>query len=523
VTFRVTDSAVPPLTADFTTTLNIVASVPLTISSFLPSNAQLFFPYTTSFLASGGRAPYTFSIDAGSPPSGLRLSSDGFLTGQLLAPGSYSFRVRVADAGGQTATQEVTIVVNGPQYLAEGQAGVAYTGRYVPDFGQEPHNVSFNTTAAGRIPPGLTLATNGELTGTPTTPGDYTFGLLVRDRNGIFRLATAFVRVRPNPNALRITTVSLPSAIVSGPYQQTLAAAGGMPPYTWSVVQGLLPNGFQLNASSGVLTGPAVAAGPQSFTLQVRDAAGGIATQAYTIFVSQAGAPVLSAVTNAASYAVNGVVPGELTAMFGAAMGPAQLTGFTVQGNVVPPLLAGVRVLFDGIAAPLIFVRNDQLSAIVPWGIAGRPVVHVTVEFNGVQSPPFALPVLAARPGIFSANSTGSGPGAILNQDGSVNGPGNAAARGSVVVVYATGGGAMNPPGVDGRVAAGVSSLNLPVSASVGGVAADVLYAGNAPGLVEGVVQVNLRIPANAASGEQPLVLSVGSSASPATVTVSIQ
>ncbi|MDX2268228.1 MAG: putative Ig domain-containing protein [Bryobacter sp.] len=521
--FRVRDSANPPQTADLSVSLVIQAPVPLTISNFLPGPGQLHFPYTTTYFASGGRPPYTFTVDAGSPPNGLTLNPGGVLTGLLLAPGTYNFRLRATDANNATATVESTITVNPAQFLPPGQVAVGYNARFQPDFGTSPYNVTVNSSAAGRVPPGLALNADGTLTGTPTAPGEYTFGLLVRDAESIFRLATASVRINPAPGALRIAQLTLPPTSVGAAYQQTLRPLGGTPPYSWNVVNGNLPNGLQLNPLTGQIAGSANVAGLQNFTLEVRDSAGGVATNAYTLPVAAAGPPAIAALTNAASYVPEGVAPGEIISIFGNTLGPPELTTFALLDGRVPTILAGVRVLFDGVPAPMLFVRNDQLSAIVPWSVATKPSVRVAVEFLGIQSPPYQLTVLPARPGLFSANASGEGPGAILNQDGSLNTPGNPAAKGSVVVLYATGGGLMNPAGEDGRVASGVSALNLPVAVTVGGVAAEVLYAGNAPGLVEGVVQINVRLSSATPSGAQPVIVDVGGNPSPATVTVSVQ
>lgn len=523
LTFRVTDSATNPQTADLTVTLNIAAPTPPTISDFIPASGQLHFPYTTTFFASGGRQPYAFSIDSGSLPNGLRLDSSGVLTGLLLAHGVYSFRVKVTDAAGLTATLDTTITVIGPQFLPNGQVGVGYNNRFQPNFGTGPYTVTVNNSAIGRIPEGLTLNSDGTFAGVPTAPGEYTFGLLVRDATAVFRLATASIRINPAPTGLRIPALTLPNTSVGANYNQTVVATGGSGSLSWNVRSGNLPNGLQLNPLTGVLSGIANVPGTQSFIIEVRDSQGASASVHHTMTVVAAGPPALNALVSAGSYAPGGVVPGELITIFGNTMGPGTLTTFTLSGNTIPTVLAGTRVLFDGIPAPIIYTRNDQVSAIVPWGVASKPSVRIAVEYLGVQSPPFLLPVLTSKPAIFSANASGSGPGAILNENGSVNQGNNPAAKGSVIVVYATGGGTMIPAGEDGRVAAGISSLQLPVTATVGGQAAEVLYAGNAPGLVEGVIQINLRLAANVPSGDQPVAITIGGNATTANVTVAIQ
>jgi uncharacterized protein (TIGR03437 family) len=163
----------------------------------------------------------------------------------------------------------------------------------------------------------------------------------------------------------------------------------------------------------------------------------------------------------------------------------------------------------------------------VPYGIAGRATTNVVVEYQGVQSNPVAYTLALAAPGIYSQNQQGSGPGAILNQDYSVNLPGTPAPKGSVVAVYMTGEG-FTAGAADGAIATGLLSPVLPVSATVGGLPATVIYAGTAPGIVTGVMQVNVQIPSNAAPGPAvPLVITVGTGATAAStqagITVSVE
>jgi uncharacterized protein (TIGR03437 family) len=144
---------------------------------------------------------------------------------------------------------------------------------------------------------------------------------------------------------------------------------------------------------------------------------------------------------------------------------------------------------------------------------------------NGnVVSNSVTVPVVAALPGIFSVNESGTGPGAILNQDYSLNAAGNPAAAGSFIQVFGTGGGAVVGGATDGGLAPGTTSfVTQPVTATIGGVTANVLYAGPAPGEVNGVMQVDLTVPQGLASGPQPLVITVGTAQTQAGITVAVQ
>jgi uncharacterized protein (TIGR03437 family) len=190
--------------------------------------------------------------------------------------------------------------------------------------------------------------------------------------------------------------------------------------------------------------------------------------------------------------------------------------------GTVESSLAGTRVLFDGAAAPVIYVSPGQVSAIVPYSVANRVSTRITVEHNGLRSTTHEVAVIGSAPGIFSIGGTSQG--AILNQDGTVNGPQSPAPAGSVVSIFATGEGLLNPPVVEGGLAS-AQILNrpvLPVSVQIGGVDAQVQYAGVAPGLLIGVLQVNARIPDAAPGGTAvQVVLSVGSARSvPVTMAV---
>ena len=258
---------------------------------------------------------------------------------------------------------------------------------------------------------------------------------------------------------------------------------------------------------------------------------GGDAFVARLDLARSAAAPCLAhgGIVNAASFLPGPVAPGQIVSLFGAGLGPETPVSFRLDASfTVAKELAGVRVLFDGVPAPLLAVSAGQVNAIVPYGVSGRAETRVEVEYQGRRTAAVRLPVAASAPAIFTQNAGGTGPGAILNQDSSVNSAANPAERGSVIQIFATGGGQTRPPGVDGRVtlpAFGPIPLQeLAVSVTIGGLPAAVQYAGAAPELVAGVMQVNAVVPERAPSGSAvPVVLTVGGVSSPATVTVAIR
>jgi endo-1,4-beta-xylanase len=241
--------------------------------------------------------------------------------------------------------------------------------------------------------------------------------------------------------------------------------------------------------------------------------------------------PVLNAnnMVNAAGYEGGGVAPGEIVTLYGANFGPANLAVSQVSSSGgFPTSLNGVQVLFDGVPAPLLYAEAGQVSAIVPFEVANEQQTMIQYQYNPgtgpVVSNTAAANVTAVAPAIFALNGTGSGPGAILNYPSyAVNSAANPAPAGSAVIVYATGGGVVQGGAVDGGLAPGAAKLSASVTATIGGAPATVYYAGSAPGLVNGLAQVNLEVPSGLASGPQPVVITIGGVSTQAGLTVQVQ
>ena len=237
-------------------------------------------------------------------------------------------------------------------------------------------------------------------------------------------------------------------------------------------------------------------------------------------------APVVLSVANAASYVSGAVAPGEIVVIGGQWLGPKMID--TLQLNSigsVSTLLAGTRVLFDGIAAPLIYTMQEQLSVVVPYAIDVRSQTSLQVEYQGIRSAPIVLPVTSTSPAIFTLNQSGTGQGVIVNEDGTINGPESPAARGSVISIYGTGEGQTVPPGVDGLIV-DASNLRRPLrtaTVSIGGQNADVLYLGSAGDQVSGLFQANVRIPLSVTpGGSVPVAIAIDQS-SQSGVTIAVQ
>ena len=244
-----------------------------------------------------------------------------------------------------------------------------------------------------------------------------------------------------------------------------------------------------------------------------------------------ASAPELSAhdVVRSADHFSGGVSPGEIVLLFPSNAGPEMLAEGQRKDGKLATMLSDTRVLFDGVAAPVVYTVKGQVSAIVPYEISGNKTTQVVVEYEGVRSSPVALPVVAAAPALFTLDSSGRGQAAMLNETGCCNSARNPAARGSVVSLYATGEGQTNPPGITGLVSSFAKPADYPaprrrVRVTVGGLPAQILYAAEAPHTTAGLLQVNFRIPENAPTGDAvPLVLTVGETRSPDGLTMAVR
>ena len=229
---------------------------------------------------------------------------------------------------------------------------------------------------------------------------------------------------------------------------------------------------------------------------------------------------------DAASAQPGAVTPGKIVVLYGSRIGPAQATaGLLTSDKRFTTSLAGTQVLFDGTPAPLLYASSGQLAAVVPYEIDGKPGTQVQVMNDGGVSDLVAFPVAPVAPSIFSADTSGSGQGAVLNEDGvTVNSTAAPAAAGSVIAIYATGEGQTTPAGIDGQVAGPtLPKPRLPVQVWINGKAAEVLYAGAAPGAVAGLLQVNARIPADTPAGEASVQVQVGSASSQPGIAVAVK
>ncbi len=218
--------------------------------------------------------------------------------------------------------------------------------------------------------------------------------------------------------------------------------------------------------------------------------------------------PSILGVVNAAltNQLDSAIAPGELVSLYGFFLGPTVPASFQLDATgAVPKSLQGISVLFDEIPGAMISVSANRVETIVPFGVSSRPSVTVRLQFGTAAANLGPVVVAPAMPQLFQsgAGSNGGPYAAAVNQDGTINGPNNPAVPGTIIALWGTGAGLTNPASTDGSVnQAPFAQLKLSVSvdelAPVDPTFAqplEVLYAGAAPGLVAGVVQINVRLP----------------------------
>jgi uncharacterized protein (TIGR03437 family) len=205
------------------------------------------------------------------------------------------------------------------------------------------------------------------------------------------------------------------------------------------------------------------------------------------------------------------VAPGEVVSLFGTRLGPASgVSGQAGSSGELPVTLAGTQVLFDGVAAPLLYVSETQVNAVTPFALVSGKSSNVKAVVGTAASPVLQSIVVSSQPAIFT-NGAGA---AALNQDGTINSVSNPARRGSIVSIWATGVGIVYPMPADGEVVSAAQNYECCFVLVNNHEYADVLYGGAAPGMVAGVVQINFRLPADLAKGVSEVAIGLSTNMS---------
>jgi uncharacterized protein (TIGR03437 family) len=500
------------------------------------------------------------SATGGTTPGSVNVSVDA----SRLTPGTYQGVVQVTAQGlaGSPATIPITFTVNSGT-IAASPSSLTFAAA---QGGAQPatQTVNVTTSVGGSLNYSVTAATNGggnwllvnpssgstpgsvSITANPAglAAGTYTGSVTITSTGATGSPIIIPVTFTVNPPAsLAVSPGSLSFAYTTGlavpaPQNITITSGGAAASFTVSTATASGSGWLSVSPTSGnspatisVSVNPQnLAAGTYNGTVTINSPnAANPVTISVSLNVQAIPPPTATNIVNSASFAAGPVAPGEIITIGGSGMANANdALGLALDntGNVATKL-GDTRVLFDGNPGPLWYVSPNQINCIVPYGVAGRVSTRIQVEYKGVLSTGVDLRVVDAAPAIYTQSGQGVGPGAILNQNYSLNTSNNPAVKGSAVIVYATGEGQTSPAGVTGSVipnnGSGLKRPLLNATATVGGRPARVLYAGSAPGFVSGAFQLNIEIPADAPSGAQSIVIQVGSFASQPGVTVAVQ
>jgi uncharacterized protein (TIGR03437 family) len=566
-------------TSTYPVVLNVRAAVPM-VSGTWPSS--LIMP--SSATSTSATTPPSSFVNV----NGLNFFDTSTVSVSGFSPTAY---VRVADSSATPIRAEEQVTI--PVYASSNTSFRFSVGSPLPTgYATTPYSVSLTsgvkngsgayTWAASGLPNdgSLTLnATTGILTGTAPTPGTYNLVITVRDSTtNLLAYLPVRLTIYPsstppiNTNWIVIPTL-LPEALVGGPpYNETIqviSGGGTNPPFNWTLnTAATLPTGLSLGATGATttITGSASNAGTTS-TLTVRRLNDGViqATVPPTFLTApgllrmavttptpgggtsnEAVLPILGPepqifqVVNSASYQSGIVSPGALVTLFGSGLGPSSLSVFdpnpvNLTTTLPTPIPVGgatsVNFTVGATTYPagLIYTSASQVGVVVPFGLSGAPSAQMTVTYGTQTSQPYSLAVQEVQPGIFSADGSGIGQGAILNfnaatNDYSVNTGANAAVRGNTVVIYVTGFGVTNPSTSSlQRVTASTVTSAVAPSVMIGNVAAT-STAAIPVGSVPGLLQINAVVPTTAPIGKAvPVTVSFGATSAQTTITMAIK
>jgi len=474
---------------------------------------------------------------------------------QVPGPGTYNGNLLFTNFDGSQQTIPVSFNVTSNANFAAAPTSLAFSqavGAPTP-----AAQIVKITTTSGPLNSAFTAVGNAAWLNVTTTAGTTPGSLLVSASAASLSVGTynAQITVSGGLNQLVIpvsftvqpaNTLSLSSTSLNFNYQAglgtpapqviTVSSPGGAVPFTTQVATSIGGNWLIVSQSAGstpsnlaVSINPAgLTTGiyPGTITLTSSDGSNQKLSININLTVSAPPAPQITKVLHAATMQATWLSPGLIVVLQGIGMGPVN----TVNGTLLAPgavdtIAGGTRVLFDGVAAPVLSANATSVLAVVPYGVSGKVNSNIVVEYQGVQSNPFGSSVFDSAPGIFTRDGSGLGQAAINNENGSPNSPANPAALGSVISIFGTGEGNTIPLGQDGRII--VTDLRvpvLPVRFFINGRQLDILYAGSAPGFVAGSFQVNVRIPIDLPTiGSLPIELQVGSRASQSNITVAVK
>jgi uncharacterized protein (TIGR03437 family) len=551
----------------------LVSPSQMNFSAALGGNSP---PFQSFSVVSNDSSNQAFTVNSTSTNNFLFVQQNQFSTGSfgatvnvginlvaITAPGTYTGTISVTPLSGSLAPAfvTVTLTVTGNTTVTATPASLAFTpaaGTTTPQtqtiqLSSSVTGVSFLVSSSTISGNWLSVVSNNNNTALPATltvtanptglaPGKYDGTITVVTSGAQQPLTIPVTLTIANAATIAVAPASLTFSATAGagsaaPAAQTFQVTGSAANTTFSATAATNSGGSWLDVTPKSGTAPAtltvtvnqtgLAAGQYTGTISVTGNGTSNSPQTVTIVLNVAAPvlPLITSVVNAATFSPTAIAPGEIVTIFGTNMGLSAITGLKLNSSgLVDTTLAETQVLFDGIPAPLVYVSANQISAIVPYNVFARLSTRVQVVYQGQTSTALEMRVVDTAPGIFTLNSQGTGNAAALNQNGTVNGPSNPALQGQAVVLYLTGEGQTDPQGVNGQVSSG-SNLKRPralVSAKIAGIPVIVDYAGCAPGLVSGVMQLNLRVPLGLPAGPAIVEVTIGT-AVVSNATISVQ
>ncbi|GAB2664454.1 putative Ig domain-containing protein [Arenimonas aestuarii] len=386
-------------------------------------NAPYAVAYSQAFTASGGSGSFSYAL-TGTLPAGLSFVGNT-LSGTPTAPGSYPITVTATDTGLGGTGAPFTVVVNytldvpapaitiTPATLPDAIAGQAYAAALSASGGVGPHAF---TVSSGSLPPGLSLASSGEISGTPTSSGSFNATLTATDANGqVGTQAYALLVAVPN---LDLQPASLPGGTVGIGYAATLSTSGGIAPYQYAVTAGSLPDGLALG-TGGQLTGTPTATGSFGFTVTVTDSTAGTPAsldRAYVVDIVEAPpevaddvATVLAGETVSIAVTANDTSLTPITGISLASLpadGTATVAGLEIEYTAPAQGVSSASFTYvatgaGGTSAPAtVRVTVNPLPMPVAQAVSTAPATPVTVDITaGASGGPFtAADILTISP-----------------------------------------------------------------------------------------------------------------------------